>query len=73
MSQIIPILFNILLTLVISIISWFLIELYKRSIQNEKSLNDVKFNYLERFTQINSKLESIHIDIALIKNNIEKE
>lgn len=60
----------LLLTLLISALSWFLLELYKKQNKNDDSINNIKLNYLERFNQINSKLESIHIDIAVIKKEL---
>lgn len=50
--------------------SWFLNELYKKINSNFIDIQEVKSNYLDRFDNINSKLEDIHIDIALIKNKI---
>jgi hypothetical protein len=62
----------LLLTLFIAAISWFLLELYKKQNKHDDSINQIKLNYLDRFNAINSKLESIHIDIALIKNDLNK-
>jgi hypothetical protein len=62
----------LLLTLFIAAISWFLLELYKKQNKHDDLINQIKLNYLDRFNAINSKLESIHIDIALIKNDLNK-
>lgn len=62
----------LILTLFIAAISWFLLELYKKQNKHDDSINQIKLNYLDRFNAINSKLESIHIDIALIKNDLNK-
>jgi len=62
----------VVLTLFITAISWFLLELYKKQNKHDDSINQIKLNYLNRFNAINEKLESIHIDIALIKNDLKK-
>ena len=62
----------LILTLFIAAISWFLLELYKKQNKHDDSINQIKLNYLDRFNAINSKLESIHVDIAVIKNDLNK-
>jgi hypothetical protein len=62
----------LILTLFIAAISWFLLELYKKQNKHDDSINHIKMNYLDRFNAINSKLESIHVDIAVIKNDLKK-
>lgn len=62
----------LILTLFIAAISWFLLELYKKQNKHDDSINQIKLNYLDRFNAINSKLESIHVDIAVIKNDLKK-
>jgi len=59
-----------LLTIICGMLSWFLILLFKKYTHVHEDLNLTKFNYIDRFGLVNSKLEAIHIDIALIKNNL---
>jgi len=60
-----------LLSIISGMLSWFLILLYKKYSHVNEDLNHTKLNYIDRFGLVNSKLEAIHIDIALIKNNCQ--
>jgi len=64
--------FEILITVFLAVISWIVIREIKRidGIENENKL--IKENYLDRFENISSKLNDMHTDIALIKNDLLK-
>ena len=63
---------EILLTFFLAFLTWLLRQQIKRIDQLEKDSNSIRFNYLDRFTEMSKKLEAIHIDIAVIKNNLTK-
>jgi len=59
-----------LISVILSMVSWFLIFLFKKNNTLDSDLQKTKINYIDRFNNVNNKLETIHIDIALIKEKL---
>ena len=65
--------FNLVLTILISICSYIVVDILRQLKQLKKDYSDIKFNYLERFASVHEHLSEIKKDIAVIINRLDSK
>lgn len=70
-NEIIFYILNLVLTLLISVCGWLLIDIFRQLKQLKNDYMDIKFNYLDRFASVHNQLAEIKKDIAVIIHRLD--